>query len=188
MTGSPERSEGDVRLVSSWFGPVEPPDDPDFEPRRPRRKQHGQRRYYRSLARDAERFAVEPDGWYTIMHWHVDSQGMGNLSWRARRAHLAALFTMFERMLAELEAWEDPHQAWLSVDPLDSSYDAVYLHSHNPYGVTFPLSFDWVKWDVEVPERLRGYMTDPRWQLGRTSPTNFVVRLRPTETELDAAP
>ncbi|MBV9774222.1 MAG: hypothetical protein JO040_09755 [Gemmatimonadetes bacterium] len=115
------------------------------------------------------------------MHWHVDSRGMGNLSWRSRRAHLSAVFTMYERLLAQTREWEEPHQCWLLIDATDSSYDAVFLHTPNPNRDNFPLDFSWVTWDVEVPERLREFMTDPAWQFGRSEfqGTSFYVRDRP---------
>jgi hypothetical protein len=168
-------------MTTSWFGPIQIPDDPDWVQLRPVRKVRGQRRYYRSLDRKAARFHVELRGWYDLKHWHVDWGGLGNFSWRGRRAHLAALFTMYRRLLAQTRAWQEPHQCWLFIDAGDGSNDAVYLHTRNPNQDNFPLDFKWVVWEADVPARLREFMTDPAWQFGLSDGqgTGFYVRLRP---------
>jgi hypothetical protein len=168
--------------VSSWFGRVRVIPDAELAQHRPRGKVRGRRGYYRALARDAEHFSIQPASpWYDYMHWHADWPGLGNLRWRERRAHLAALFAMFRRLLAQTAAWDRPHQAWLQVDAVDSSQDAVYLHTPNPNAANFPNAFAGVVWDAEVPERLREFVTDPAWQFGRLDDrwTHFIVRVRP---------
>jgi hypothetical protein len=106
---------------------------------------------------------------------------MGNLRWRERREHLSALFTTFERLLAETADWEEPHQVWLQIDPCDSSQDAVYLHTSNPNADNFPCAFEGTRWDAEIPERLREFIVNPSWQFGRIDGrwTHFFVRPRP---------
>lgn len=157
------------------------PNDCEWVQRRPWRKKRGKRRYYRTLARDAADFGEELSGWYDLMHWHVDWDGIGNLSWRSRRAHLAALFTTYERLLAQLDGWSEPHQCWVHIDPADSSFDAVYLHTKNPNRDNFPLSFEWVEWDAEIPERLHEFVTPGSLQFGRSelNGTGFIIRRRP---------
>lgn len=164
----------------SWFGPVHIARDPDPAPYQPSRKVRGRRRYYRALRRDAGRFSVQPSGWYDYMHWHADWSGLGNRRWQERREHLAALFTMFRRLLAETSGWKSPHQVWLQIDAADSSQDAVYLHTPNPNRDNFPNRFESVDWDAEIPERLREFIDDPSWQFGRLEGlwTHFVVRPR----------
>lgn len=170
----------DDELIASWFGPIRNDPDPDDPPFRMRRKERGRRRYYRTLRRKAAEFRVEPIGWYDLMHWHVDWPGYGNRRWRERREHLAALFTMFRQLLAETRDWPTPHEAWLFIRAADSSQDAVYLHTRNPNRDNFPLDVASMRWDVEVPERLREFMTDPTWQFGRCDDgaTRFFVRRR----------
>ena len=171
----------EIVTVPSWFGPIRIDPDPELAPYRPLRKVRGRRRYYRALRRDADTFEVRPSGWYDYMHWHADWPGLGNLRWRERRAHLAALFTMFRRLLTETVGWGEPHQVWLQIDAVDSSQDAVYLHSPNPNADNFPNTFAETEWDVDVPVRLREFLTDPSWQFGRLEGrwTHFIVRPRP---------
>lgn len=169
-----------VITVPSWFGPARVLGDPGPVQRRPWRKVRGQRRYYRVLARDAVRVKVQEGGWYDRMHWHVDWPGLGNTSWRARRSHLEALFAMYHRVLSQTAAWSAPYQTWLQINAVDSSQDAVYLHTPNPNNDEYPIDFGWVHWDANIPERLREFVTDPAWQFGRTDErwTHFFVRPR----------
>jgi hypothetical protein len=85
----------------------------------PQGKVRGRRRRYRALHRGAARFAVKPHGWCDFMHWHVDWDGPGNLRWHERREHLAALFVMFRRLLAEAADWSVPSPAELRYDRHD---------------------------------------------------------------------
>ena len=167
--------------IQSWFGPIRIIPDPELGQYRPKRRVRGRRRYYRALRREAETFAATPSGWYDYMHWHVDWPGMGNLRWRERREHLAALFTTFRRLLAETAGWSTPHQVWLQIDAFDSAQDAVYLHTPNPNAENYPNTFEGTAWDAEIPERLREFVIDPTWQFGRLEDrwTHFVVRVRP---------
>jgi hypothetical protein len=167
--------------VASWFGPILIIPDPELGQYRPARKVRGRRRYYRTLRREAETFAVNPSGWYDYMHWHADWPGLGNIRWRERREHLTALFTMFHRLLGETKDWSTPHQVWLQVDAFDSSQDAVYLHTPNPNAENFPNAFVGMIWEAPIPERLREFMTEPSWQFGRRDDrwTHFIVRPRP---------
>ena len=107
--------------------------------------------------------------------------GCGNLGWRERREHLAALFMSFTRLLAETSDWSTPHQVWLVIDARDGASDAVYLHTPNPNADNFPNRFPGVEWDAPIPDRLREFMTDPSWQFGRIDNlwTHLVVRPRP---------
>jgi hypothetical protein len=167
--------------IPSWFGPIRIIPDPDLGQYRPTGKVRGRRRYYRTLHRDAEAFVISPEGAYDYTHWHVDWEGMGNLRWRERREHLAALFTTFRRLLAETAGWSAPHQVWLQIDACDSSQDAVYLHTPNPNSENYPNTFAGTQWGAEVPERLREFITEPSWQFGRHEHrwTHFIVRPHP---------
>jgi hypothetical protein len=167
--------------VPSWFGPIRIIPDPELGQYRPSRKVRGRRRYYRALHRDAETFAVQASGWYDYMHWHAGWSGIGNLRWKERREHLAALFLMFRRLFDEVRDWSTPHQVWLQIDAYDSSQDAVYLHTPNPNAENFPSDFGGTTWDAPIPQRLAEFVTEPAWQFGRQEDrwTHFIVRPRP---------
>ena len=136
------------------------------EPSTPCGKMRGNRRYYRGIARTAERFAPSLEGWFNFSHWHTDWHGRGNASWRARKAHLDALFTMFGRLRRQLAIRNGSFQCWVLVDGCDSAGDALYLHTPNPQS-EFPGEIAGVTWDVEPPVRLRQYLGDDTLQFGR---------------------
>ncbi len=167
--------------IPSWFGRVRVLAGEDQLQCRPRGKVRGRRRYYRRILRNATRVEVCESGWFDHKHWHVDWLGLGNVSWRERRSHLMALFAMYRDVLRKTGGWIAPHQCWLQINAVDSSQDAVFLHTRNPNKDNFPIGFEWVVWDADVPARLREFMTDPSWQFGRTDAwgTHFYVRRRP---------
>lgn len=169
-----------AREIESWFGPIVIDPDPELAPYRASRKVRGRRRYYRILQRKAATFTIRPEGWYDFMHWHADWPGLGNSSWQERSEHLRALFTMFERLVADVASWPTPHQVWLQIDAADSSQDAVYLHTPNPNGSAFPNEFPGVTWDAPIPDRLKAFITNSSWQFGRLDErwTHFLVRPR----------
>jgi|SRR5271165_935342 len=176
----------EVLTIESWFGPIRVTVGQDNPVQwRPQRKVRGRRRYYRKLAVESESVVVQRCGWFELKHWHVDRLGLGNLSWRERRSHLAALFAVYRRVLAHTQGWSDPYECWLQIDAADSSQDAVFLQTPNPSSNTFPVGFDSVLWDGDIPERLREFVTDPTWQFGRSDHwrgdlrTHFFVRGRP---------
>lgn len=117
-----------------------------------------------------KRAVLQRNKWYDTMHWDVDWHGLGNLSWPNRKSHLAAFFTT-QPLASQTQEWTEPRQCWLVIDALDSSQDAVYLHTPNPNQENFPLSFDWVQWNTEIPRRLRKFMIDPTLQFGRSALT-----------------
>src|SRR3954467_8412241 len=89
------------RSAPDWFGPIRVGGESAEQFGGPRRRVRGRRRYYRALRRQTERFVPVLSAWHDLAHWHVDSRGYGNESWRARRAHLEALFAIFRSVLAE---------------------------------------------------------------------------------------
>jgi hypothetical protein len=167
-----------VVTVPSWFGPARMPAGEDPVQHRPHGKVRGRRRYYRGILREATRIELGENGWYDRMHWHVDRRGLGNSSWRERRSHLVALFAMYHDLLRKTSAWIAPHQCWLLINAVDSSQDAVYLHTPHPNNDDFPIGFEWVQWGADVPQRLREFVTEPSWQFGRTDLllTQFYIR------------
>jgi hypothetical protein len=168
--------------VSTWFGRGRLDPDPDLAPFRPTKKFREARRYYQALQRESAQYSVTLDPpWFDLWHAHPDWEGHGNRSWEDRRRHLEAGFLMFRRVLAQLRDWPVPHQVWLVIDAIDSAQDAVYVHTPNPNADNFPYSFDHVSWEVPVPERLRAFISEPEWQLGRSDDrwTHLWIRARP---------
>ena len=155
----------------------------DRRPRIPRKRFRHARRYYRALQRDTGALRVDIDGWFEYWHTHPDWRGEGNRGARDRRRHLAAGFTLFRRLLEQAAQARGPVQVFMLVDALDSSQDAVYVHTPNPNRDNFPMRYENVAWDVPVPVILREFLADADWELGRFDgyPGAYVVRSRSRE-------
>ena len=152
-------------------------------PRRPRKRFRHARRYYRRLLREVEAFRIPgPENWFDLWHTHADWEGDGNRGARHRRRHLRAGFTLFETALRQAAGFPQPVQVFFLIDALDSSQDAVHVHTANPNRDNCPYRFPGVEWDVPPPAILREFLEDrPGWQLGRSpgSPGYYWVRPRP---------
>lgn len=146
----------------------------------PRKRFRHARRYYRRLRREAEsdRIPSGGSGWFDMWHTHPDWRGDGNRGARHRRLHLRAGFTIFERYLAEAAELGVPMQVFMTIDALDSSQDAVWVHTPNPNRDNFPYAFGGVDWNVKPPVILREFLLGRPWQLGRYegSPGEYCVR------------
>ncbi len=109
----------------------------------PTKKFRGRRRHFRRLHQRASRFRVAPssDDWWALWHDHADWRGWGNLAWSFRLEYWRALATVFRGILDAAPRFTGPFQTWILLDTADSASEAVYLHTPNPVGAAFPLSF-----------------------------------------------
>ena len=98
------------------------------------------KRYYYRLRRTTRLFRVDVEGrkWFNLWHQHFDWNGFGDLSWRDRRAHLAALLQALTRARLELSRTDKPYQLFALVHTKDSANDALYVHTENPHNTEFP--------------------------------------------------
>jgi len=122
-----------------------------------RRKIRGQKQYYRRIMQKAQGFVPDlaPDHWYDYWHYHADWPGYGNLSWKHRKAHLAAYCEVFKTFIRLTAEYPLPFQLWLYLDVEDSGQDAVYFHTPNPNGDGnhFPDKLPEVQWGLPMLEK-----------------------------------
>jgi hypothetical protein len=123
--------------------------------------------YSERLKRRGKRFHLDmrPKQWCDLWHTHFDWDGAGDKRWIDRRRHLTALFTAMARARKELAGWGKPHQLFAQVYPKDSANDALYVHTPNPNGTSFPL----------IHDGARKLSTLPRLLLGKVSETKYAV-------------
>lgn len=166
-----------------WIPPEKRADYAEnFEPRLPRKRFRHARRYYRKLRADAEAYRIiGKGGWFDMWHTHPDWDGDGNRGARHRRRHLAAGFTIFQNLLREAEEAGGSVQVFMSIDALDSSQDAVWVHTPNPNRDNYPFAFSQIRWDVAPPVILREFLS-PEWQLGRVDGSPGYYWIRPRQT------
>lgn len=127
---------------------------------RGRRKIRGQRGYYRRIMQKAQGFVPDlaPEHWYDYWHYHADWPGYGNLSWKHRKAHLAAHCEVFKAFVRLTTDYPLPHQLWLHLDTGDSGQDSVYFHTPNPNGDGnhFPWKPTEIRWGLPMLEEYLG--------------------------------
>lgn len=89
-------------------------------------------------------FSGSEQSWFNFYHLHIDNTGLGNRSWKARKQHLEALFDLAEKVEVALQQYPKEYQYWIEIDEKDSVEDAIYIHTQNPNGSTYPnrLMFD----------------------------------------------
>lgn len=161
--------------------PSRSPGDDDWSSRVPRKRFRHARRYYRKLERWTDEYRIDAAGWYDMWHTHPDWRGDGNRSGRDHRRHLAAGFTVLRTLLRQASESGRPMQAFMTIDPMNSAFDAVHVHTPNPNRDSYPFGFPDVTWDIPAPAILRDFLTEPEWQLGRRGerPVMYYVRPRP---------
>jgi hypothetical protein len=83
-----------------------------------------------------------------------------------RQHSLQQLFTLFDQLCHRVKHWSKPRQTWIVVDDVDSSQDAVYLHTENPNQNSFPFGFEGVAWGGQPPVWLREFVFDAQHDFG----------------------
>lgn len=125
-----------------------------------KRRFRGQKRYYLRIQRKAQEFVPDlaPEHWYDYWHYHADWPGYGNLSWKHRKAHLAAYYQVFKTFARLTANYSLPFQLWLYLDAEDSGQDGVYFHTPNPNGDGnhFPDKLPEVQWGLPALEKYLG--------------------------------
>ena len=118
------------------------------------------RQYYHKLFRQCSRFCVDlpKQQWCDFWHTHFDWEGFGNLSWTHRRRHLTALLRALSRARAELSSTNAEYQLFAMVFPDSSADDAIFVHTSNPNGTTFPCVFNGATSIDKLPPLLAGYI------------------------------
>ena len=126
------------------------------------------KRYYREQIKRVLNFHLDlsPGSWYNLWHTHVDRKGYSRCSCKQKRLHFLALFTIFRKIKEQVVNYQEPFQTWVFIIPSDSRSDSVYFHTHNPHS-EFPLSFDFVQWDVDVPSWLKEDVDLNTMQIGK---------------------
>jgi hypothetical protein len=71
--------------------------------------------------------------WFDMWHTHLDWYGHGTDNPVLRQKYLLETIKTFDAFCSQLEQYPHPFQAWILVDLVDSSEDAIYIHSPDPH-------------------------------------------------------
>ena len=111
---------------------------------------------------------TSPDSWFDWWHTHPETFGRGNKSHRARHKALERLRGVYSDVSRSLSQFKKPYQTWVLISQADSGADAVYIHTPNPNGSTFPNPFDGVDWSAPAPTWISKVFWPSQYRIGHS--------------------
>ncbi len=132
-----------------------------------KKKKRGLKRYYRNLKNPKPPSILDYENeqsWFDFYHIHIDSDGLGNSNWQARKAHLDALFLLASKIQTQLKELRKPYQFWLEIYEHDSREDALYIHTENHTNSSFPNFLDFDD-DAHIGQPLLSYLSDKKYRI-----------------------
>ncbi|KGK84818.1 hypothetical protein [Clostridium sp. HMP27] len=128
------------------------------------------KKHYRSIERQLRNFNIDlcEKSWYQMWHNHLDWEGITTTSNKHRRIHVLYYLKFLDKI--EMQAKENKRnfQTWIYLSGDDGIYDAIYFHTRNPYS-EFPIRFENIDWDVEIPPILKDLIDLSRFKIGKLS-------------------
>ena len=117
-----------------------------------------------------------------MSHQHFDWYGLGNSGWLRGRRHLTALLVALAQAKNELTKSNQPHQLFAVVHIGDRGSDAIYMHTENPNGSDFPVTFTGKRIDV-LPRLLAGRVDLCKYNVymcGDVDDRSYTIELKST--------
>ena len=120
------------------------------------KKFRGKRRYFRFMWAEIAAYDLQLDeeSWFAYKHHHLDFYGYGKTSVKIRRQHIKGHLALLDHLLLQFEHFQKPFQAWITLNDTYPEYDAVYIHTENPYD-PFPYLSDDLQVTTELPVAYR---------------------------------
>jgi hypothetical protein len=147
------------------------------------RRYHKRMQTYWKRAEARERRSIERldiTSWFDYWHTHVDWHGRGN----NRSENIPEIAATTVRLLQHFELLAkgraEPIQLWASLCS-NTMDNAVYAHSQNPNGSSYPHDFHEVTWDASVPDWVAAAVPSNTHQIGMASYDDgpvYLIRLR----------
>ena len=103
--------------------------------------------------------------WFNYSHTHPDWRGKGNRSIEDRVSAAKIAIRLLGKLDEALRERELKTQCWVMLCA-DTAYDAVFVHSPNPYESVFPYVFPDARWDQDVPEWLERIVSAEQYVIG----------------------
>lgn len=103
-------------------------------------KFRGKRRYFRNLYKRVSTYKVPSSSWFNLWHYHVDWYGRSVISGRSKRQHEEALRILLSNIERQMKERDISSQVWMHIDPVDSTNNAVFIHTPNPH-TSFPITY-----------------------------------------------
>ncbi|WP_236726974.1 hypothetical protein [Xanthomonas cannabis] len=116
-----------------------------------RRRKRMQRHWARAEAKARAAIdRLDPHSWFDLWHTHVDWNGRGRASAEDRHMVNAVAVRVLGYLEARLAQPGAAVQVWADLSP-DTIGTAIYAHSANPNGSTFPFNFPEADWQQPPP-------------------------------------
>lgn len=116
------------------------------------KKIRGKRRYFRWMWSEIATYdlAIDEASWFAFKHRHLDFWGYGKTSGKLRREHIKGNLALLDQVLMQLEQFQKTYQAWINLNDTYPEYDAVDIHSENPYDA-FPYKSEDLQGTIGLP-------------------------------------
>ena len=117
-----------------------------------------------------------------MSHQHFDWYGLGNDGWIHSRRHLTALLVALVQATNELVKSNQSYQLFAVVHIGDRGSDAIYVHTENPNGSDFPITFTGKRIDV-LPRLLAGRVDLCKYNVyvcGEADDRSYTIELKST--------
>jgi len=103
--------------------------------------------------------------WFDFWHTHVDWDCKGNRYPESRAAVAKATYELLRYAEAAAVARDEPIQIFAQICR-ETGSNAVYIHSGNPNGSSFPCKFEDTNWSPSTPPELEGVIDRDLHELG----------------------
>jgi hypothetical protein len=106
------------------------------------------------------------NSWFDMWHHHIDWNGDGKLSALHHQFHLWAIFRTLRRYENLVQSRREPCQVFAYVNEQSPENDAVYIHTANPNGTTFPMEPEVKEWLKQLPFWLSRHISLINYRVG----------------------
>jgi hypothetical protein len=100
--------------------------------------------------------------WFDFWHEHPDFDLKAN---RAKKMVATLTYSLLKEMERLVSERTEPIQVWATLCE-NTGDNAIFVHSPNPNGTSFPYSFEGVEWGVEEPPEAVGLL-DQAHEIGK---------------------
>lgn len=130
------------------------------------KKFRGKRRYFRRMWEQIAETDIDTseESWYAFSHTHLDFWGYGINSGKLRRAHVRGHLALLDKVIEQFEQSDRPYQAWAHFNETHPEYDAVFMHTTNPYD-EFPFKDEEAQETTQLPNLYRDLIDVTKYRI-----------------------
>ncbi|MCT6926185.1 hypothetical protein [Metasolibacillus sp.] len=140
------------------------------------KKLRGKRRYFRRMWAQIKETGIDTsvESWYAFSHTHLDFWGHGISSGKLRREHMKGHLALLDKVIEQFEQSNRPYQAWAHFNEKHAEYDAVFMHTSNPYD-EFPFKDEDAQETNELPALYRDLIDVTKYRVYVTGKADEII-------------